>query len=336
MDRPAPDTPASSPAMFSGLRPVRTLCMLTIVAYHVRWTEGQAPEPLMGVSFGLNTLQIILCALVARGVREPAAGPFFARRTRRLLRPWIIWSGVYIAVKVAQSVRYGRPWSDQLEPSMWLYGGSYHLWFLLYGLAASAFALVYTRACRGERALAGALVAATLGAVALLFGQVSQQLLQPIAPLDLWLDGLPAVLFGVAIGRALSIQDPGRRRLLFLLFSALAVLPLLLGSHLAPESQLWARYAVAVPLACAGFALRAPELPLLTWLAERNMGVYVVHVLAIQVVDRTGGLGSAGDLMRILSVYALSIGIVSGLDRVGRLLAGRRPEGSTRSPATAS
>ena len=313
--------PGERGPLFTGLRPVRTLCMISIVAFHVRWTEEAPPEPLLGVSFGLTTLQVILCALVAWPSRAGAARPFLGKRAGRLLRPWLVWSGVYLAVKVAQSSRYGHPWYDQLDPSMWLAGGSFHLWFLPYGFAASALALAGARLGRGERAAAAAAASAALGALALLLSSASRGALAPPAPLDLWLDGLPAVLFGVALGRALSVHEAAVRRRLLVLVCVLALLPAglgALGADLAPWSQLWGRYAVAVPLACAGFSLRVPDLPLVTWLAERNMGVYVVHILALQAVDRVPPLAGLPDAGRIVSVYGLSVLSVLALDLAGR------------------
>ena len=299
--------------MYTGLRPVRTLCMLSIVAYHVRWSASAATEPLLGISFGLTTLQVILCALVARGAQEVPASSFLRRRAARLLRPWLIWSLVYLAVRVAQSARYGHGWDDQLEPSMVLVGGAFHLWFLPYGFAASAAAWGLLRLTRGPRALGGAIAGAMLGGATLLVSSASSATLQPWPPLNLWLDGLPAVFFGVAIGRALSLEGARRRRAMLLLIVAAAVVPVWLGGGWLPWSQLWARYAVAVPLAVVGFLWRAPSSRLLTWLAERNMGVYVVHILVLQAVDRVSVLHGAPDALRILTVYIGSLMTVAGI-----------------------
>jgi len=296
--------------------------MLSIVAYHVRWTATEVTEPLLGISFGLTTLQVILCALVARGSREVSAVRFLERRAVRLLRPWLIWSLVYLAVKVAQSVRYGHVWDDQLDPSMWLVGGAFHLWFLPYGFAASGAAFGLSRLTRGTRASGGAALVALLGGVTLMASSVSRVALDPWPPLDLWLDGLPAVFFGVAIGRALTVEDPRRRRRLLLLIAGVSLVPIAVGAAWLPWSQLWARYAVAVPLALVGFQWRAPGSRFLTWLAERNMGVYVAHILVLQAVDRVSLLQGAPDALRILAVYSGSLAMVVGLSAGRRLLQG--------------
>ncbi len=334
---PAPGVPVrergpQAGGVYTGLRPVRTLCMLSIVAYHVRWSASEVTDPLLGISFGLTTLQVILCALVARGAREVSAGRFLERRATRLLRPWLTWSLVYLAVKVAQSVRYGHGWDDQLDPSMWLVGGAFHLWFLPYGFAASsaAFGLLYLT--RGSRALGGAALAALLGGVTLMVSSSSRAVLDPWLPLDLWLDGLPAVFFGVAIGRALAVQEPRRRRALLLMIAGVSLVPVAVGSAWFPWSQLWARYAVAVPLALLGFQWRAPSTKVLTWLAERNMGVYVVHILVLQAVDRVSVLQGGPDGLRILAVYSGSLAVVVGLNAGKRALWGgvRRPRRAQR------
>ena len=311
---------APRPSLYPGLRPVRTLCMLSIVAHHVRWTGDVPPEPLLGISFGLNTLQVILCALVARGRREPELRPFTARRARRLLRPWLVWSGVYIAVSILQSLRYGHRWNAQLDPSMWLIGGSFHLWFLPYGFAVSLLALGAKRLFRDGRASAGVVISSAVGASLQLFNQACEAALQLPAPLGLWLDGMPALGFGVALGCALSIESPARRRNLLLSICAFALLPLAAGDVVAQPSDLWTRYAVAVPLACAGFMVPFPDVRALTWLAERNMGVYVVHILAIQLIDRLDVLEGAGDATRIVSVYGASVAMVFGIALAGRSL----------------
>ena len=303
--------PSSRAPLYTGLRPLRTFCMLSIVAYHTSWSLEKEPDPLLGVSFGLTTLQVVLCALVARGSREPVLSTFVQRRARRLLRPWILWSALYIGLQILQSIQLGNEWSDRLVPSRWLRGGSFHLWFLPYGFAASLLALLATRACRGHLAARGACIASMLGALLLLLAQVSASFLQPSPPLDLWLDGLPAVAFGVAIGRALSIRELPRQRALLAGIAAVSLLPLLLGSYLVPSSHLWPGYAIAVPLACLGFSIPFPEFRVLTWLAGVNMGVYLVHIIALHLVDRVEWLLGASDLLRVIAVYLLSVALVS-------------------------
>ena len=295
--RRAADAPAAEPQtraaadgspreVYTGLRAVRTVAMLSIVAYHVEWRPDREPDPIFGVSFGLTTLQVIMCALIARHPAAPRLGKFAARRARRLLVPWAFWSVVYIVVEVLLSLRYGHAWWTPFHRSMIFKGGSFHLWFLLYGCAASLLVLGGLRASQGPRARIAIPLAAGLGALLVLFGTTLNVALAPPDPFQLWLDGSAAVAFGLALGRALSLPAVRERLGWLALICALAVLPMLVGPDLAPRSQLWARYGVAVPLACAGFLVRVPESRLLVFLASCNLGVYAVHILSLRLVNR--------------------------------------------------
>ena len=309
--------PADAPTreVYTGLRVIRTLAMLSIVAYHVEWKPDREPDPVFGVSFGLNTLQVIMCALIARHAVAPRLGKFTAKRARRLLVPWVFWSLAYIVVEVLLSVRYGHTWWAPLHLSMIYTGGSFHLWFLLYGFAASLLVLCCLRACEGDRARVAIPLAAGLGSVLVLFGTTLNVALTPPDPFQLWLDGSAAVAFGLALGRALSLPGARERLGWMALISALAVLPLLVGPDLAPRSQLWSRYAIAVPLACAGFLVRVPESRLLVFLASCNLGIYVVHMLSLRLVDRLPWLDQASEPARIGAVYGISLLAVGLLQR---------------------
>lgn len=301
--------------VFTGLRVVRTVAMLSIVAYHVLWSPDQEPDPIFGVAFGLSTLQVVMCALIARRSTAPTPRDFVPRRAARLLLPWIFWSVVYIAVKVLLALRYGHAWWSPFEWSMVIAGGSFHLWFLSYGFVASLVVLFATRACEGNRARMAIPVAGVAGTALVLLGTVLTRALPLPDPLPLWIDGSAAVAFGLAIGRALSLEGRSERRTWLLIISGMALLPLLVGPSLAPHSQLWARYGVAVPLACLGFSVRVPESRLLTFLASYNMGVYVVHILAIQLVNRLPLLAGLPDAGRIMAVYGICLVLVACLRR---------------------
>jgi hypothetical protein len=289
--------------------------MLSIVAYHVEWRPDREPDPIFGVSFGLTALQVIMCALIARHPVAPRFGKFAARRARRLLVPWAFWSAAYIVVDVLLSLRYGHAWWTPFHRSMIFKGGSFHLWFLLYGFAASLVVLCGLRACEGSRARVAIPLAAGLGALLVLFGTTLNVALTPPDPFQLWLDGSAAVAFGLAIGRALSLPGARERLGWLALISVLAVLPMLVGPDLAPHSQLWSRYGIAVPLACAGFLVRVPESRLLVFLASCNLGVYAVHILSLRLVNRIPWLDDFSEPLRIGAVYAISLLAIALLRR---------------------
>jgi fucose 4-O-acetylase-like acetyltransferase len=289
---------------------VRTVAMLSIVAFHVEM------RPLFGVAFGLSTLQVIMCALAARYAAAPDLGPFAAKRAIRLLAPFVFWSLVHVVVEVLLAWRYEVPVASRFHPRMWIMGGSFHLWFLPFAFAASLLVNCGARWSGGARLRPAILLSALVGAALVCWGDVLKGSVRPVHPFDLWLDGSAAVAFGFALGRTLTLAGAERLRWLALIL-ALAVTPWLLGPSLTPHSQLWARYALAVPIACSGFLLPLPRSRVLGYLSSYNLGVYAVHMLAIRAVARLPVLRELELGGRIAAVYLLCLFTVHVLRRAG-------------------
>lgn len=284
--------------------------MLSIVAFHVEM------QPVFGVAFGLNALQVVMCALAARGVKTPQMGAFARKRALRFLAPFAFWSLVYVALEVLLAWRYQAPLSSGLHARMWLMGGSFHLWFLPFAFAVSLLVYRVAAWCQGARLRPAIAIAALIGSACVVWSVTLQSALQLPTPLDLWLDGAGAVAFGFALGRALTIGGAERWRWLALIVG-LALLPLALGASVAPHSALWARYAWAVPIACAGFVLPLPNSRILAQLSSYNLGLYAVHMLAIRVVDRLPLLQTLELWGKVLAITLLSLLCVVIMRRAG-------------------
>ena len=313
--RAAPGTgqgPAQGPGqseLFSGLRVVRTIAMLSIVGYHVTW------EPIFGIAFGLTSLQIIMCALVARAERARPLAGICQKRATRLLAPWIAWSGVYALFEVGRHSLAGEGALDWVEPWMWIAGTSFHLWFLPFGFAASVTVNAALRLARPARPAAQATVAALAGAALLVAIDPLKRLIAPVNPFDLWIDGLPTLLFGIAVGRSIAVTDRVRRAALLLVVAALGLVPFVLGSTVLPASGLYERYAVAIPVVCLGLIVPVPDRRWMATLAATNLGVYLVHMLAIRVMDRLPAIASVHELARVAIAYGLCLLAVLAIRR---------------------
>lgn len=90
-----------------------------------------------GVWFGLAALPMFIMLLVYLGAGRPLKAPF-----DRLLIPWLAWSGIYAALKVAQSLLTCSAIMDEFAPWMILTGTSIHLWFLFLLLFSFLFLTV--------------------------------------------------------------------------------------------------------------------------------------------------------------------------------------------------
>lgn len=302
--------PAASGEHYGALSAVRTLAMLSIVAFHVDL------RPLLGVSFGITSLQIVLCALVARAPRVPRPGPFAAKRARRLLLPFVLWSVVYAGYELHVASSYGLPIASRFDLRMLIAGTSYHLWFLPWAFVASLLVLALTAASRGRLREPSIALAGLVGAGLVYFGTDLQDALELGRPFHLWIDGTGTIAFGFALGRALTLE-PERRRAWITVLVGLALLPWFVGPGLAPQSGLWARYALALPLACIGFLAPLPRLRVLEALAEHNLGVYGAHVLLLHVLMAVPLLWGLALGWRIALLYGASLVLVHLLRRIG-------------------
>ena len=293
--------------VYSGLRIVRTLAMLSVIGGHILW------RPAFGVAFGVTSLQIVMCALQSRTARARRFGEVARRRSLRLLAPWAAWCGIYGLIEVAKAWRWGQPVAARFDQNWWLAGTSFHLWFLPFAFFASLLANRLHRGVEKHSPGASVVLFSLLGAVLVLAAPTLNALLHTAGPLVYWVDGLGTIAFGVAIGRALSIRDSGARQPWFLLILACAVLPLLLASGSAHVHE---RYGVAVALVCAGFMLRSRDSSVLTLLATYNLGVYLVHVLVLQSMERFPVLAELSWTARLGLCYALCLLAVAGLRRL--------------------
>ncbi len=306
--------------VYTGLRLVRTLAMLSIVAFHIDH------EPLFGIAFGLISLQVVMCALATRRARAPRFAPFAKRRATRLLVPWVFWSALYLLFEFARALRWDDGFTSHLKPWMWGSGGAYHLWFLPFAFVASLVVVGVKRLVQSAPKRGSVLFFAALGAALVLAATPLRSALEPAVPFDCWIDGLPTLAFGLALGTALSIDDLRERQLGIFCIALLGALPSLFNGALDgvfPASAMLAeRFAIGVPFVCLGLMVRIPKSRTLAALASVNMGVYLVHVFAIGAVQRLQHASAIplipkiAGLPPLLLVYALCLAAVFGLRRL--------------------
>jgi len=271
---------APATELYPGLKIVRTLAMLSIIGHHIVW------RPVLGIAFGVTSLQIVMCALQSRHVRPRPLGEVARRRARRLLLPWILWCVIYGLFEVMQALRWDQSVLGRFDSGCWFAGTSFHLWFLPFAFLASLIASRAPEAHKGHLQGLSALLFAALGAGLVLAAPILHRELEPMRPFSYWLDGAGTIAFGIAIGRLLSLPTQDERNPWFLLILMLGTLPLLIGPELVQVTPLYERYAVAVSLVTAGFLLRCRDYRILALLSTYNLGVYLVHMLVLRAMGR--------------------------------------------------
>lgn len=251
----------------------RILGALAIVYFHMR---------LPGKVYALAALPGFVILLVYLGGDRSVAS-----RARRLLLPWVVWSGFFGAMFAVDSVMRGRPPLSFLEPWMLFTGTSLHLWFL-------PFCFLFLLLIRG---LGGAAAPGTrlwpvLGVLALLSVWLDNTTVLPF-PLKQWVTVVPAAAVGLAMvrsGRPVQVAMAG---------AALFLVQLLSPFSESAVQSLIATLAIALALMVV---FESPRW--LRVLGDAAFGLYLIHPFFIAVVSRAGHLPAP---VEYLAVCALSM-----------------------------
>lgn len=137
---------------------LRFLCAFSIV-----WGHLGAPRADIAYA-GLDTFIILSVVLSTRASLRHPLRPFMAQRVRRILIPWLCWSGFYLALRGATQ---GPASMFTLTDPLWLLvGPEIHMWFLPFLLVSAPLAYSATHLPHGRR-FGGAfvLLAVPLGCV---------------------------------------------------------------------------------------------------------------------------------------------------------------------------
>jgi surface polysaccharide O-acyltransferase-like enzyme len=280
----AAEAPRREPSeRLANVERLRIVAMLEIVTFHVGGAVADDTYrlPIVG-GLGLPVFLLLNNAFNCTLSERMGTRAFLDVKVSRLLLPWLVWSGIYGGVVLAEKMRHHEPLMDAFSPWM-IIGGTYtHLWFVpfaLFGSLLIAGLQARTRAVshRSMAALVlGAGTALTLGNAWLLHAREMEW------PLLQWLFALPSPLLGFALGRVLLSRD---KRLLSGLAALLSVVALgTLAATLAvavPEMD--RRYAVSMALVALFFLWPGKADALSRRLTPLLFGVYLIHPLLMRL-----------------------------------------------------
>lgn len=319
---PARHDPARhDPAMRNAtLDHARLAAAAGIVLFH-----AGAPGAWLGYAALPFFLMLLIQMAAPTAARQPL-GAYAAGRARRLLLPWLWWSGVYALMKLADVVLAGSTLGAEFAPWMLATGPAIHLWFLPFAFVACLALWPLARAAAGldaarRMALVMALAMAAVAALMLRHALVQGGTVLG-APFAQWTFALPAVALGaglallpgwragaglaVTTGLALALAGwpPGSTQL------ALAA-GLLLACH-------------ALPMADSAGARRAAGLALTVYLAHPLLAAVLMR--ATPLPDASLGLALATLAASLLLAMALERGQgwLGGLARLRGTLRGKR------------
>lgn len=277
----------------------RLLAAFGIVLFHAKAPGGAIGYS--GLPFFLMVLVVL--ALPISSIRDFAT--FFHDRSRRLLHPWLIWSAVYGTLKLTEVMLTSKTLQSEFTLAMLLTGPALHLWFLPFAFVISltlpAIAGFWHRSGRAGH------IGITIFCLAIFFVSLGWQQGQSLPiPLAQYCYVLPAVGLGLAIG--LNWHTHAERW--GVVFVSIASLSLATGLGYR-EGLLQLTVACTALLFC--LALPLPDTGFSRLCARLSMTVYLVHPLALSLLDRALHF-SPHDLMRGLIAIVTSLIAAALLD----------------------
>ncbi len=272
----------------------RLVAAAGIVIFH-----SGAPGAALGYA-ALPFFLMLLTGLAWGAAERQSFQPFAQDRLHRLLLPWVIWSAVYAALKLAEAALTGRPAAAEFAPWMWLAGPAIHLWFLPFAAAVCLMLWPLAQAARGltDETRTGLAVLLAAAAAAAVRAPAESALPRPFAQ---WAFGAPGALFGAALAAMPGLA--GRAALVA-------------GATAALAAAGWPPGALQLVLAGAALwlclALPLPDSHAARTAASLSLTVYLAHPLVASVLLRATPLPEAS-LALALATLALTLVFASAL-----------------------
>lgn len=275
----------------------RLLAAFGIVLFH-------AGGPAASIGYAALPFFLMLVIWFAMPAAQTQGFAAYTRtRAQRLLMPWLIWSALYGALKLAEVLVTPATFRAEFSLYMCLTGPALHLWFLPAAFLAclGIQPLVRHMPVSGHAPLA---LAMTLAALALLgFGQ-NQTLPIPFAQ---WVYVAPAACLGLAL--ALLRRTP--------LLAGVLTLSLILSAWLLGWHQgVWQLGLAALTLLICG-KIHLPASRASQHAAGLSLGIYLAHPMVFSVLERLTTL-SPSTLIYAATATLGAMAIAALVDRVLR------------------
>ncbi len=263
------------------------------------WFHAGAPFRTVALG-GLIAFTIMGCAFIKPVATTGELRSAIWSRAQRLLGPWLIWSVVYGALRVAEAIRQHEGPFSWWDDRMVLYGTWIHLWFLPFLFLATVVVLALGLVDREKRFGAVNIFAWVLIGLTPLWVWLEQW--GAGKPFDQWISVLPAVGLGVLMRGAMPGSTDARRRA----FTLLIVDAIVIGATLAlfPDRGASVVKHVVGGLAVLAWAPAATASRLALALGALSMGVYLIHPLLLTIGERVLGMPTSSAITAAGAIVA--------------------------------
>jgi len=282
---------------------MRYLAAVGIVLFHVR-------APYISVTYSALPLFTIYLAFFS--ITPGMTTAWLARRLWHLLRLWLIWSGIYAALKIAEAVVDGQPIASEFLPWMLMTGPALHLWFLPFAMFLVALGFMISRMLPVTPVFEELLILGVAGTIlgALWLNSTGEK---PI-PIGQWVFVWPAAAFGIV---AAMLHQNSR----FWLAAVFAGAVTLIGFYLGAGTSVFQFFGASL-VAMASFLAVTPSTRLSETLRDLSLGVYFIHPAVVALLLRLPVLEQQDPLFVVLAVLISSLLSLLLLNRWGRVVIG--------------
>lgn len=281
---PEPALARPARARLEVLEGLRFVAALGIVWFHMH-------APGSDIASGALALFLALSSFFSVLMLEKA-GPraFWRARVFRVLLPWLVWCGFYLAVNsvrmdsVAVALRLENPWALLIGPSV-------HLWFLPFVfLSALPIWLIAPRIRHRQSLMLAAAISVSLSVWMLNYAESVS-----LPPFEQWTVALAPTIYGVLAAVALRIGAP--------LVAPVFIVLTVAGSLFVGATE------SLVPLTVGIVAFEIGRrvtwrAPILREFGRIAFGIYLIHPFFMFVLFKFGG--ESGTVASALVVFAAS------------------------------
>jgi hypothetical protein len=211
---------------------------------------------LPGFKYGLAALPMFVTLFVCFNFKRDVAA-----LNQRLLYPWLVWSAIFAAAKIAQAMLSGRAIIDEFTWSMLLTGPSIHLWFLPF-----SYLFVLVARLMSFKAL----LVAGLVLIPLCVWLANSTTLP--APFAQWVTVVPAAFMGIALQFFKAKPIP----VLAVGWASVVAAYVLAVCGLGTVAL---QYAIGVGAVLIGFMIQIRTSSLSEFFSKVSFGVYLIHPL---------------------------------------------------------
>jgi peptidoglycan/LPS O-acetylase OafA/YrhL len=237
-----------------------------IVLFHARSPGGQLMPAAMAV------FSALMGYLAMADRKDQPFGATVRKRADRLLRPFLIWGGIYATMRIGDALAGGDPLLKTMVDWLPPRGTMGQLWFLPFAFLAS-LAVILAR--RMLPAIATPVVALPLATVIALVWLPMLRAMAPAPGIAVYLDYIPAVFFGVALAAASATP-------MAIVLTGASALVIGLGFRFAGYGGTMP-LDLGIPLLTAALLLPRRGTGLTRMAADLSMAIYLVHLFVLAV-----------------------------------------------------